>query len=54
MPAQNRHGAAQNLFFPFCSERCRLIDLGQWLDAEYRIPSRQDDPDREDAQRGQQ
>lgn len=25
--------------FPFCSQRCKLIDLGAWLDAEYRIPS---------------
>ena len=24
--------------FPFCSERCRLIDLGRWLGEEYRIP----------------
>jgi endogenous inhibitor of DNA gyrase (YacG/DUF329 family) len=24
-------------FFPFCSERCKLIDLGAWLDAEYKI-----------------
>lgn len=24
-------------FFPFCSKRCKLIDLGAWLDAEYRI-----------------
>jgi endogenous inhibitor of DNA gyrase (YacG/DUF329 family) len=24
-------------FFPFCSERCRLIDLGKWLDGEHRI-----------------
>lgn len=23
---------------PFCSERCRLIDLGQWADGGYRIP----------------
>jgi endogenous inhibitor of DNA gyrase (YacG/DUF329 family) len=30
-------------FFPFCSERCKLIDLGAWLDANYRIPSRPDD-----------
>ncbi len=22
---------------PFCSERCRLIDLGQWADESYRI-----------------
>ena len=25
---------------PFCSERCRLIDLGEWLDGNYRIPDR--------------
>jgi endogenous inhibitor of DNA gyrase (YacG/DUF329 family) len=23
---------------PFCSERCRLIDLGEWLTEENRIP----------------
>lgn len=23
---------------PFCSERCRLIDLGEWLDEDKRIP----------------
>lgn len=23
---------------PFCSERCRLIDLGHWADEDYRIP----------------
>jgi len=22
---------------PFCSERCRLIDLGEWFDEEHRI-----------------
>lgn len=25
-------------FRPFCSERCRLIDLGQWLDESYTVP----------------
>jgi endogenous inhibitor of DNA gyrase (YacG/DUF329 family) len=25
---------------PFCSERCRLIDLGNWADEKYRIPDR--------------
>jgi endogenous inhibitor of DNA gyrase (YacG/DUF329 family) len=24
---------------PFCSERCKLIDLGKWIDEEYRIAS---------------
>ncbi len=23
---------------PFCSERCRLIDLGAWVDGTHRIP----------------
>jgi len=23
---------------PFCSSRCRQLDLGQWLDGTYRIP----------------
>ncbi len=29
--------------FPFCSERCRLIDLGRWIDGAYAIPG-QDGP----------
>jgi uncharacterized protein len=24
--------------FPFCSGRCRLIDLGRWADGKYLIP----------------
>ena len=28
---------AANESFPFCSERCRYIDLGKWLGEEYRI-----------------
>jgi len=24
--------------YPFCSERCKLIDLGRWLDGKYQIP----------------
>jgi hypothetical protein len=27
-----------NPFRPFCSERCRMIDLGAWTGGEYRIP----------------
>jgi len=23
---------------PFCSERCKLIDLGEWADETHRIP----------------
>ncbi len=25
--------------YPFCSERCRLIDLGVWARGDYRIPT---------------
>ena len=25
-------------FRPFCSEKCRLIDLGQWLTESYTVP----------------
>lgn len=28
---------------PFCSERCKLIDLGKWADEQYRVAV-QDDP----------
>lgn len=24
--------------FPFCSERCRLVDLGRWIDGDYVVP----------------
>ena len=30
-----------NPYRPFCSERCRLIDLGAWVDESYRIPGEQ-------------
>ena len=23
---------------PFCSDRCRLVDLGRWLDESYSVP----------------
>mgnify|MGYP002623789311 CR=1 FL=1 len=25
--------------FPFCSERCRLVDLHRWFSEDYRIPA---------------
>jgi hypothetical protein len=27
----------ENPWKPFCSERCRLIDLGKWVSEEYKI-----------------
>jgi len=32
-----------NRYRPFCSERCRLVDLGAWLDEKYTIPGPLDD-----------
>ncbi len=29
-----------NPYFPFCSERCKLVDLGAWLGGEYKIPNK--------------
>ena len=53
-PVQPR---AANRAFPFCSDRCKLLDLGKWLGEEYRVPGpslgdgdegapREDDPER--------
>jgi endogenous inhibitor of DNA gyrase (YacG/DUF329 family) len=37
-------------WFPFCSERCQLVDLGRWLDGKYQIPV-EITPEDEDAER---
>ena len=29
-----------NPFRPFCSERCKLVDLSKWVSEEYRVPGR--------------
>lgn len=31
--------APANRWRPFCSERCRVIDLGAWAAEQYRIPA---------------
>lgn len=32
---------------PFCSDRCRLLDLGNWASEKYGIPEKPEDQDRE-------
>ena len=32
-----RQRPADPAWRPFCSERCRTIDLGRWLSGEYRV-----------------
>ena len=28
---------------PFCSERCKLLDLGNWVDEKYLVPDEKTD-----------
>ena len=37
-PAKSDRAAGPRSPFPFCSERCKLIDLGRWLDGKYQVP----------------
>lgn len=30
--------STENPYRPFCSERCKAIDLGNWANEDYRIP----------------
>ena len=39
---------SQDADFPFCGERCRLIDLGRWLDGDYKVPALDDAPSADD------
>lgn len=32
----------ENRFRPFCSERCKLIDLGEWANEGYKVPAESD------------
>lgn len=32
----------ESLFKPFCSERCKLIDLGDWASEKHAIPVKHD------------
>jgi endogenous inhibitor of DNA gyrase (YacG/DUF329 family) len=40
----------ENTWRPFCSERCKLIDLGEWATEKYKVPVAEkddfDDPER--------
>ena len=35
--------------FPFCSERCRLVDLGKWASGGYVISTALNDPETGDS-----
>lgn len=42
--------SAENRWKPFCSERCKMIDLGQWATEKYRVPAEEQEPDDESPQ----
>jgi len=42
---------ARSAFRPFCSERCRLIDLGAWFSEEHAIPGDPASPEETEAAR---
>lgn len=39
---------SENRYRPFCSERCKMIDLGAWANEEYRVPVEEDDESPDD------
>jgi endogenous inhibitor of DNA gyrase (YacG/DUF329 family) len=45
--------STENPYRPFCSERCRLIDLGQWASESYRVPVAEHDRG-SDSERGEE
>jgi endogenous inhibitor of DNA gyrase (YacG/DUF329 family) len=38
---KNKTTWEENPWRPFCSERCKLIDLGKWVSEEYKIEGRE-------------
>lgn len=45
--------STENPYRPFCSERCKLIDLGAWASESYRVPVREETPDLGEAPPGE-
>ena len=43
----------QSAYRPFCSERCRLIDLGAWLTEQNKIPDGDAGPVYDEARAGE-
>jgi endogenous inhibitor of DNA gyrase (YacG/DUF329 family) len=35
---QRAFDSERSTALPFCSERCRLVDLGRWLDEKFSLP----------------
>jgi uncharacterized protein len=44
--------ASQRATFPFCSERCKDVDLNRWLTGSYVIPATEDEDEGSADERG--
>lgn len=44
----------ENPWRPFCSERCKLIDLGKWASEGYKIPGEEKEEDEKTERKGEQ
>ena len=44
---RERPAAAE--WLPFCSERCKMADLGRWLSGSYRVPGTETLPDADES-----
>ncbi|HUG44244.1 MAG TPA: DNA gyrase inhibitor YacG [Acidobacteriota bacterium] len=42
-PKCRKRTPIEGRFSPFCSERCRVLDLGRWLNGSYRIAGQETD-----------
>ncbi|HEV7226687.1 MAG TPA: DNA gyrase inhibitor YacG [Pirellulales bacterium] len=42
-----RFESSESQTVPFCSDRCRRIDLGRWLGEEYSVPAERQEEDEE-------
>ena len=51
---QKQFDPAESQAMPFCSDRCRQIDLGRWLREAYSVPVERDpDEEGESGERGE-
>ncbi len=42
---RQKTATSSDQFWPFCSERCKLMDLGRWATGDYSIPCQNLDDD---------
>jgi endogenous inhibitor of DNA gyrase (YacG/DUF329 family) len=53
-PTCSKLVTASDQYFPFCSDRCRIIDLGKWASGAYRISTPLDPEELEELAPGSQ